>query len=169
MKEFKEGDKVDLQGVVDQVITGDSYPVIVRFSNGTYTCFTKCGRYFIEDDEPALFHAEPNQTKGTEDMKEFKEGDRVVCDGIKGVVKVVNADNYNYQIYVEFDNGSGDSFTHDGKGLVSDSHVSLFHANTSLIDILKREGYELMKNGDQVYVGWEGQLIAVVTLVEKDV
>ena len=64
-------------------------------------------------------------------MKEFKAGDKVVCDGIQGVVVLVNLDNHPYPVHVGFDDGICDNFTIEGKSFTMHDHPSLFHVGDS--------------------------------------
>lgn len=178
MKEFKEGDKVvrfGHEGVVIGVDPDETvvYPVYVRFDNGECDSFTLDGKWLISDNDQSLFHIE-NDSEEEADVKKFNVGDTVVCNGNKGVVTLVNHDVRSYSAFVEFDNGGEDSFTLDGKSLISDDHPSLFHVDQtffqdepSIVDILNREGYGTLTDGDNIYVGRDGVVVATLIMRGK--
>ena len=69
-------------------------------------------------------------------MKPFKLNDPVthIKNGF-GVVISTNNDQI-YPIVVRFDNGSEDSFTHDGKYIYTDHSASLIHGHHTNIKIV---------------------------------
>ena len=76
-------------------------------------------------------------------MKEFETGDKVVCDGIQGVVTLVNLDNHPYPVHVGFDDGVCDNFTIEGKSFTSDKHPSLFHVDDSEAASVKKKEFKV--------------------------
>lgn len=175
MKEFKEGDRVTYKGktgIVGYVSLG-TYPVFVVFDDGCTESFTLCGKFYEEDAHSSLFHTDDNRVMSVK-MKGFNIGDIVVCNGNKGVVTFVDHDVRSYPVFVKFDNGGEESFTLDGKSLMNDDPPSLFHVDqtlfqtdVSIVGILNREGYGTLVDGDKVYVGREGVVVATLIMRGK--
>jgi hypothetical protein len=70
-------------------------------------------------------------------MKEFKVGDKVwspINDNGR-VIEIAESDTY--PIWVKFENNTGNSYTVDGKNLISDVSPTLFHDHDLILEVRK--------------------------------
>ena len=101
----------------------------------------------------------------------FKVGDRVYCDYYKlaGIVTSLNSGSANYPIRVQFNNGTGDIYTKDGR-MNTDGKPSLHIFNPlittdqySIISIEHLAQLVTLADGTRIYHPASGQPFQLTT------